>query len=158
MSQTYATELTSCISTVFVTTLFTGFAVDLDNKCKKYTPDYLNILDKLTQDEKKNNNLSTTDLSTVFDPHPSREIRLDIIRIWLEKNAVNLLNINTVVLGGGAAEAFDLLEPSATKSLNENLFTKANPNVKILHSAPGRFAALMGCAALVLENEKEKKK
>ena len=54
---------------------------------------YLNILDKLTQDEKKNNNLSTTDLSTVFDPHPSREIRLDIIRIWLEKNAVNLLNI-----------------------------------------------------------------
>lgn len=70
--------------------------------------------------------------------------------------AVNLLNIDTVVLGGGAAEAFDLLEPSATKSLNENLFTKANPNVKILHSAPGRFAALMGCAALVLENKKEK--
>lgn len=70
--------------------------------------------------------------------------------------AVNLLNIDTVVLGGGAAEAFDLLEPSATKSLNANLFTKANPNVKILHSAPGRFAALMGCAALVLENKKEK--
>ena len=66
--------------------------------------------------------------------------------------AVNLLNIDTVVLGGGAAEAFDLLEPSATKSLNDNMFKKANPNAKILHSLPGRFAALMGCAALVLDS------
>lgn len=70
--------------------------------------------------------------------------------------AVNLLNIDAVVLGGGAAEAFDLLEPSATAALRQNLFKKANPSVKILHSAPGRYAALMGCAALVLENKKEK--
>ncbi|MBQ8267026.1 MAG: ROK family protein [Clostridia bacterium] len=69
--------------------------------------------------------------------------------------AVNLLNINTVVLGGGAAEAFDLLEPSATKALGDNLFKKANPNVKILHSTPGRYAALIGCAALVLQKEKD---
>lgn len=69
--------------------------------------------------------------------------------------AVNLLNIDTVVLGGGAAEAFDLLAPTATEYLNKNLFSKANPNVKILHSAPGKYAALMGCAALVLENKKE---
>ena len=69
--------------------------------------------------------------------------------------AVNLLNIELIVLGGGAAEAFDLLQPSATQSLRQNLFKKANPNTKILHSAPGRFAALMGCAALVLENTKE---
>lgn len=68
--------------------------------------------------------------------------------------AVNLLNIDTIVLGGGAAEAFDLLEPAATESLNKNLFKKANPNCKILHSKPGRFAALMGCVALVLDNQK----
>lgn len=68
--------------------------------------------------------------------------------------AVNLLNIDTIVLGGGAAEAFDLLEPSATTALQNNLFKKANPSVKILHSKPGRFAALMGCAALVLDNQK----
>ena len=66
--------------------------------------------------------------------------------------AVNLLGIDTVVLGGGAAEAFDLLEPSATAALDQYLFKKANPNVKILHSAPAHFAALKGCAALVLEN------
>lgn len=70
--------------------------------------------------------------------------------------AVNLLNIDTIVLGGGAAEAFDLLEPFATKAMNKNLFTKANPNAKFLHSKPGHFAALMGCAALVLESYKEK--
>lgn len=89
----------------------------------------------------------------------------DAIAVWQKAGAyigkaasyaVNLLNIDTIVLGGGAAEAFDLLEPTATKSLHENLFIKANPNIKILHSAPGRFAALMGCAALVLENQKEK--
>lgn len=69
--------------------------------------------------------------------------------------AVNLLNIDTVVLGGGAAEAFELLEPSATAAMQKNLFKKANPNAKILHSKPGRFAALMGCAALVLDSRKE---
>ena len=70
--------------------------------------------------------------------------------------AVNLLNIDTVVLGGGAAEAFDLLELFVIESLNKNLFKKANPNVKVLHSLPGKFAALKGCAALAIENQKEK--
>ena len=69
--------------------------------------------------------------------------------------AVNLLNIDTLVLGGGAAEAFDLLEPSATAALQQNLFKKANPNTKLLHSALGKHAALMGCAALVLENKED---
>ena len=69
--------------------------------------------------------------------------------------AINLLNVDTVVLGGGAAEAFNLLEPAATDSLERYVFKKANPNVKILHSKPGKYAALMGCAALVLESKKE---
>ena len=69
--------------------------------------------------------------------------------------AVNLLGIDTVVLGGGAAEAFDLLEPAATEALDRLVFKKANPNVRILHSLPARFAALKGCAALVLEHKKQ---
>lgn len=68
--------------------------------------------------------------------------------------AVNLLNIDTVVLGGGAAEAFDLLQPAAMATLDKLVFKKATERVKILHSAPGRFAALKGCAALALENKK----
>lgn len=112
--------------------------------------------------ETTNKNLTAKEIADL-----ARNGDTDALAVWQDAGAhigkavsyaVNLLNINTVVLGGGAAEAFDLLEPSATKSLNENLFTKANPNVKILHSKPGQFAALMGCAALVLENEKEKKK
>lgn len=70
--------------------------------------------------------------------------------------AVNLLGIDTVVLGGGAAEAFDLLQPSAQKTLNSLVFKKANPNAKILHSSLARQAALLGCAALTLENTKNK--
>lgn len=65
--------------------------------------------------------------------------------------AVNLLGINTVVLGGGA-EAFDLLAPAVNNSAEKYLFKKANPKINVLHSKPGKYAALTGCAALVLEN------
>ena len=65
--------------------------------------------------------------------------------------AVNLLGIDTVVLGGGAAEAFDLIYSSAQAALEHLIFKKANSNAKILHSKPGSKAALMGCAGLVLE-------
>lgn len=68
--------------------------------------------------------------------------------------AVNLLGLDTVVLGGGAAQGFDLLEPSAKKAMERFLFQRANPNAKILHSALGGYAALKGCAAVVLENIK----
>lgn len=65
--------------------------------------------------------------------------------------AVNLLGIDTVVLGGGAAEAFELLLPAASVALERYVFKKANSNVKILHSEPGRYAALKGCVALAIE-------
>lgn len=66
--------------------------------------------------------------------------------------AVNLLGIDTVVLGGGAAESFDILKSSADKALDRYLFKKANPEAKVVHSSLGRHAALLGCAALALEN------
>lgn len=69
--------------------------------------------------------------------------------------AVNLLGLDTVVLGGGAAQSFDLLEPSAQKALDRFLFKRANPNVKLVHSVLGEHAALKGCAALVLEKTKK---
>ena len=68
--------------------------------------------------------------------------------------AVNLLGIDTVVLGGGAAEGFDLLEESIHKALDRFVFKSANKKVNVVHSGPGRFAALMGCAALVCEEIK----
>lgn len=65
--------------------------------------------------------------------------------------AVNLLGIENVILGGGAAEAFDLIEASAQKTLDNFVFKKANPNAKILHSPLGSQAALKGCAAIVID-------
>ena len=64
-------------------------------------------------------------------------------------HSVNLLGTDTVVLGGGAAEAFDLLKPAIDSSIKKYVFLSASPNVRVLHSALGKYAALMGCAALV---------
>ena len=64
-------------------------------------------------------------------------------------HAVNLLGTETVVLGGGAAEAFDLLKPAIDSAIKRYIFLSASPNVKVLHSALGKYAALLGCAALV---------
>lgn len=68
--------------------------------------------------------------------------------------AVNLLGLDMVVLGGGAAMGFDLLQDSAMKSMDRYLFKRANPNVKLVHSELDGYAALKGCAALVLEKIK----
>ena len=70
--------------------------------------------------------------------------------------AVNLLGIDCVVLGGGAAEAFDLLKPSIDASIKKYTFSSANPNVKILHSSLGKYAALTGCVALTKYNSDNK--
>lgn len=83
--------------------------------------------------------------------------------VWSEAGAyigkavsysINLLGLDTVVLGGGAAMGFDLLEESAQKAMDRFLFKRANPNVKLVHSSLGGFAALKGCAALVIEKTK----
>lgn len=64
-------------------------------------------------------------------------------------SAVNLLGMDSVVLGGGAAEAFDLLKPSIDSAIKRYVFLSANPNVNVLHSSLGKYAALTGCAAVV---------
>lgn len=64
---------------------------------------------------------------------------------------MNLLGLETVVLGGGAAEAFDLLEGPALKAIDRFLFKGARLTPRLLHSALGAQAALMGCCALAHE-------
>ena len=64
--------------------------------------------------------------------------------------AVNLLGIDTVVLGGGAAQNFDLLYDSAMQAIFEHTFSAAVSKVNLLHSPLGANAALLGCAALTL--------
>ena len=70
-------------------------------------------------------------------------------------HAINLLGLDTVVLGGGMAESFDLLKSGIHDALARYVFKQGNPNVRVIHSPLGQFAALKGCAALVLDKEKE---
>ena len=63
-------------------------------------------------------------------------------------HAVNLLGIDTIVLGGGAANGFDLLSDPIREAINKCVFPAAVPTVRVLHSALGANAALTGCAAL----------
>jgi len=69
--------------------------------------------------------------------------------------AANLLGIDRVVLGGGAAEAFDLLKYAIDSSLKKYVFLSANPNVEVIHSSLGKYAALTGCVALIKYNSEK---
>ena len=71
--------------------------------------------------------------------------------------AVNLLGLDTVVLGGGVAESFSLLEPGILYAIKQCVFDQGNPSLQVIHSPLGQYAALQGCAALVLDEEKRRK-
>lgn len=64
--------------------------------------------------------------------------------------AVNLLNLEAVIFGGGVMQSFDLLLPSLEKSFRSRLFESANPSVKIEQTGLGYHAGLAGAAALTL--------
>ncbi|MBR4419259.1 MAG: ROK family protein, partial [Clostridia bacterium] len=66
-------------------------------------------------------------------------------------NAVNLLNVKTIILGGGVSNAFSLLEPSINDGLNKYLFHSANKKVIIKRTKLGYNAAFIGCVALILQ-------
>jgi glucokinase len=64
--------------------------------------------------------------------------------------AVNLLNLEAVIFGGGVAQSFDLLLPSLEKSFRSHLFQSANPSVRIEQTGLGYHAGLAGAAAITL--------
>ena len=64
---------------------------------------------------------------------------------------VNLLNIDTVVLGGGVGFcAFDLLLPYVQESIDNHRFNQAFDCFNIIQTGLGYHAALIGAAALAL--------
>ena len=64
--------------------------------------------------------------------------------------AVNLLNPQKVVIGGGVSLGFDLFWPSLDKTLRTHVYKNANPALKVEPTALGYNAALLGAAALCL--------
>ncbi len=64
--------------------------------------------------------------------------------------AVNILNPSKVVLGGGVAGAFDLFGPSLKKTVLDEVYTSANPDVEILPTPLGYMAGLYSAAAIAV--------
>jgi len=62
--------------------------------------------------------------------------------------AVNLINPQKVVIGGGVSLGFDLFRPSLTKTLETHVYRNANPGLKVEPTALGYNAALLGAAAI----------
>ena len=62
--------------------------------------------------------------------------------------AVNLLNPQKVVIGGGVSLSFDLFSPSLTRTLETHVYQNANPGFVVEPSPLGYNAALLGAAAL----------
>jgi len=66
--------------------------------------------------------------------------------------AVNLLNLEKVVIGGGVSNSFDLLLPSMEASFRERLFRNANPSIVIEKTALGTNAGLAGAVAVAIRH------
>ena len=64
--------------------------------------------------------------------------------------AVNILNPAKVVLGGGVAGAFDLFGPSLKQTVQNEVYTSANPDVEILPTPLGYMAGLYSAAAIAV--------
>ena len=62
--------------------------------------------------------------------------------------AVNLLNPQKVVIGGGVSLGFDLFFPSLSKTLETHVYRNANPGLLVEPTALGYNAGLLGAAAL----------
>jgi len=66
-------------------------------------------------------------------------------------SAINILNPEMVVFGGGVSQSFDLLERGIKEALSKYMFKAANKNIKLCQTALGYNAALIGAAAITLE-------
>ena len=62
--------------------------------------------------------------------------------------AVNLLNLQKVVIGGGVTNDMDLFMPELQRVANEMIFKQANKNLRIVKTSLDYEAALIGAAAI----------
>jgi predicted NBD/HSP70 family sugar kinase len=64
--------------------------------------------------------------------------------------AINTLNPEKVVVGGGVSDAFDLFYPDLADTVNRMTYRKASSHVSLEKTGLGYDAALIGAAALAL--------
>ncbi|HXC93830.1 MAG TPA: ROK family protein [Geobacteraceae bacterium] len=62
-------------------------------------------------------------------------------------SAVNLLNLEAVIIGGGVAASFDLIEPAIRKELELRAFSLPASRVRVIKGELGDNAGIIGAAA-----------
>ena len=62
--------------------------------------------------------------------------------------AINILNPEKIILGGGVSASIDLFYPKMKKTLESMVFQQANPDIRIEQTTLGYNAALYGAAAV----------
>ena len=65
--------------------------------------------------------------------------------------AVNMLNPEMAVFGGGVSQSFDLIEPGIKAALQRYMFKSANKDIRLAKTALSYNAALIGAAAICFE-------
>ena len=65
--------------------------------------------------------------------------------------AVNILNPEKIIFGGGVSASMDLFYPKLKETLDKMVFKQANPDIRIKQTALGYNAALCGAAAVALQ-------
>ncbi len=72
---------------------------------------------------------------------------------------VNLLDIETIILGGGISEAFSCFSPFALESISKYLYSTTAKRVRLIKASLGNKAGIIGAARVVfLKIEKSKNK
>lgn len=64
---------------------------------------------------------------------------------------VNMLDLDTVVVGGGVGQSLGLLTPSYEDEYNKRVFKRVNRKLKTVYTALGYDAALIGASAIAEE-------
>jgi len=64
--------------------------------------------------------------------------------------AINMLNPEMAVFGGGVSQSFDLIAPGIKDALARYMFKAANKDIKLMQTALSYNAALIGAAAITM--------
>jgi len=65
--------------------------------------------------------------------------------------AVNVLNPEMVIVGGGVAQSYELFEKSMNDTIAKHIYKKANPNLIVMKTKVGYYAPLLGAGLMALE-------
>jgi glucokinase len=67
-------------------------------------------------------------------------------------NVINLTGVSCIIVGGGIANAWDLLQEPVMRSLEENVFKAIMAGVKVCKAALGEKAGFVGAARLAADS------